>query len=815
MSQGRIARANRRTPAARRRMARYGRTIGARRGYALPPHLLPGISKRRKAKSTTGRNSLLLTILFVIAGFFMLAFAGMVVSTAAAVAGTVHAYRQVNKDLPNAAVVASDTFENSMIYDRNGGLLQEIPNPNSGWRTFVPLEKVSPDLINATVAAEDSTFWSHYGVEPGAIVRGALINYSGTGSSGGSTITQQLARGLYPDQIGFDISYTRKVKEALAAVYLDNKFSKQDILTMYLNQIFYGQNSYGIEAASETYFQKHANELTLAEASMLAGLPQAPSDYDPTAFFDKARGRQKYVLKQMVRYHYISQDQADAAYAEPLTPHKRSAEILDAPHFTNYAKDWVVQHYGEDALNEGGLRIYTTIDPDLQHKAEQIVRDQMPQLAQWNRNNAAMVAMVPWSGEILVMVGSADFNDPAIGGQVNYAVAPLQPGSSIKPVVYAAAFESGWNPGTVVIDSTLKEPTPNAPEPYYEPQNYTGNFYGAVSVRTALSNSLNIPAVRAIKFAGVQHAMDLARAMGYRQSLVKSAADYGLSFALGSPEVQLVEHTNLYASFANEGKYVAANPILKITDSQGSVLYERHPEQEWQNAPQVLKAEYAYQVNSILTDNKARSMIFGENNLFGRAQDELGRPTAAKSGTTDYWKDIWTMGFTTDLAVGVWVGHTTSDGSTVGDLPQLDGIQGAGPIWEKMMLEMHQNPQWSQYLLGPDGQPMAKDFPRPAGIYQGSVCVATGGKAENGFESRQDLLVRGEGPSLDCDQISEYQAKVLEDSLADLKVHGGKYVRGAADSIRRYASAVGYSTTGFGSGQFHGSSPQIQPRNGP
>ncbi len=229
----------------------------------------------------------------------------------------------------------------------------------------------------------------------------------------------------------------------------------------------------------------------------------------------------------------------------------------------------------------------------------------------------------------------------------------------------------------------------------------------------------------------------------------------------------------------------------------------------------MLKAAYAYQITSILTDNKSRSMVFGANNLFGQTQDELGRPTAAKSGTTDNWKDIWTMGYTTDLAIGVWVGHTTGDGSTVGDLPELDGIQGAGPIWSKMMLEIHQNPQWSQYLLGPDGNPMPKEFPRPADIYEGDVCVATGGKAASGFESHEDLLVRNEGPALDCDQINAYQAKVLQDALADLKVHGDKYVRGAADSIRRYAEAVGYSSSGFGRGQFRGDSPQIQPRNGP
>jgi penicillin-binding protein 1C len=812
MSQGRIARSNRRTPAARRRMARYGQTVGARRGYGLPPHMLPGVTGRKK-KNNTRRHGLIVGAVVVAFGLIFIAFASMVISTAVAVAGTVHAYREVNKDLPNAAFVAADTFENSQIYDRNGGLLQEIPNPNSGFRTFVPLEQVSQDFINATIAAEDSTFWSHYGVEPGAIVRGAMINYSGEGSSGGSTITQQLVRGLYPDQIGFDISYTRKVKEALAAVYLDHEFSKQDILTMYVNQIFYGQNSYGVEAAAQTYFRKHANELTLAEASLLSGLPQAPSDYDPTAFPGKAKARQQYVLKQMVRYRYITQDQADAAASETLTYHKRSAEVLDAPHFTEYAKDWVIERFGEEALYEGGLKIYTTIDPDLQHRAEEIVREQVSTLADRNRNNAAMVAMVPWSGEILAMVGSVDFNDPNIGGQVNYAVAPRQPGSSIKPVVYAAAFEAGWNPGTVVLDAYVKEPTPNAPDPFYEPQNYTGNFYGAVSVRTALANSFNIPAVRTIKFVGVENAMNLAQRMGMKNSLTDSAANYGLSFALGSAEVQLVEHTNMYATFANNGKYIPANPIMKITDSQGNVLYEAHAQENFENAPQALRAEYSYQITSILTDNKARARIFTENNLFGNTQAELGRPTAAKSGTTNDWKDIWTMGYTTDLAVGVWVGHTTGDGSAAGFMPEMDGITGAGPIWQKMMLEMHQNPEFSKYLKGPDGNAMPEEFPRPAGIYEGEVCVATGGKDTSGFESQRELLVRDAGPALACDQLSAYQAKELEFVMKNLNVKRDRYVGGAVSSINRYAEAVGYRSGSIGQGSSRGDSPSIVPRD--
>ncbi|MEZ4508055.1 MAG: transglycosylase domain-containing protein [Thermomicrobiales bacterium] len=497
----------------------------------LPPNMLPGIARRRKEQFTMTRRFLLVGVLIFI-GLFVSTSLAMVLSTVAAVAGTVEAYRRVNAKLPNAAVVTVDTFQTSRIYDRNGNLLQEIEAPDGGWRTFVTLDQISQYMIDATVAAEDATFWSHQGVEPMAILRGVTINISGDGSSGGSTITQQLARGLYPEEIGFDISITRKFKEALAAIELDRKYSKQDILMMYLNQIFYGQRSYGIEAAAQTYFNKHASELTLAEASLLAGLPQAPSWYDPTVRLDQAKLRQKYVLDQMVKYHYITREEADDAWNTPLQPQTRTSEIQGANHFTQYAKDYVRQKYGEDAFVKGGLQIWTSVDLDLQAQAQLMIQENMPFLNAYRRNNASMVVLVPHTGEVLAMVGSADFNDPTIGGQINYALANLQPGSSIKPVIYAAAFESGWNPGTVVMDDTMKVETPGAPNPYYEPRNYTGLSYGAVPVRTALSNSLNIPAVKAIQYAGVDHAYDLARRMGIKTGMPESPENYGLSSRL-------------------------------------------------------------------------------------------------------------------------------------------------------------------------------------------------------------------------------------------------------------------------------------------
>ncbi|TXG84054.1 MAG: penicillin-binding protein [Thermomicrobiales bacterium] len=756
----------------------------------LPPNMLPGIARRRKDQFTMTRRFLLVGVLIFI-GLFVSSSLAMILSTVAAVAGTVEAYRRVNAKLPNAAVVTVDTFQTSRIYDRNGNLLQEIEAPDGGWRTFVTLDQISQFMIDATVAAEDATFWSHQGVEPMAILRGVTINISGDGSSGGSTITQQLARGLYPEQIGFDISVTRKVKEALAAIELDRRYSKQDIMMMYLNQIFYGQRSYGIEAAAQTYFNKHASELNLAEASLLAGLPQAPSWYDPTVRLDQAKLRQRYVLDQMVKYHYITRDEADAAWSTPLQPQTRTSEIQGANHFTQYAKDYVREKYGDDAFVKGGLQIWTSVDLDLQEQAQLMIQENMPFLNAYRRNNASMVVLVPHTGEVLAMVGSADFNDPTIGGQLNYALANLQPGSSIKPVIYATAFESGWNPGTVVMDDTMKVETPGAPNPYYEPRNYTGLSYGAVPVRTALSNSLNIPAVKAIQYAGVDHAYDLARRMGIKTGMPESPENYGLSLALGSGEVPLLEHTNVYATFANQGKFVAANPILKITDSNDTVLYELDRETALRDAPQVLAPEISYQITSILTDDESRSMVFGRGNLFEDTGDRLGRPVAAKSGTTDNWKDIWTMGYTTDVSIGVWTGQTTQSGDAEIELPQLDGIQGAGPIWQQMMELMHSDPTFSSYLNGPTGQPIAHEWSVPSGLVQTEICSPTGHQASSNEDSTTEWLIRDGGPSLPCNRLSAYELAELTHAMEDLQKNGGKYADGGESRILRYASTVG------------------------
>ncbi|HWV36270.1 MAG TPA: transglycosylase domain-containing protein, partial [Thermomicrobiales bacterium] len=643
MSQGRIHRSTRRYPGTMRRTTHFAGSRYGRRGRGLPPHLLPGVSRQEKPQGLMSRRNFIIgaVVLFFTVAFTFLSIT--VVSAVSGVFGVMRAYKQVNKDLPDAAKIAVSTFQTSRIYDRHGTLLQEVGHPDYGWRTFISMDQMTDDFINATISAEDSTFWTNYGVEPFAILRGGMIIFSGSGSSGGSTITQQLVRAVYPNTISaLDVSITRKMREALAAVAMNQEYSKEDIFTMYVNQIFYGSQSYGVEAAANTYFNKHASELSLAESALLAGLPQSPSYYDPNrpetdedpSGFEMAKRRQRYVLDQMRKYGYITREQADAAWKEPLQLREepRTSTILAAPHFTQYLHSYVQDKFGDDAIY-GGLDIYTSIDLPLQKEAEQIVAQGATRMQQYQRNNAAAVVICPWNGEILAMVGSADFNNESIGGQYNYATGLIQPGSSMKPIAYAAAFEKGWNPATIIMDIPSKWEVPGQ-EPY-EPMNYTQRFYGAVPVRKALANSFNITAVKTTEYATVEGVMDMGRRMGLIKSLENDASYYGLSLGLGAGEVQLLEHTNAYATLANNGRFVPAHPIQRILDSQGNTLYETSPEQIDKEASQAMNPGNAYQVTSILTDNEARRFMFLADNRFENTQKSLGRPTAAKSGTTE------------------------------------------------------------------------------------------------------------------------------------------------------------------------------------
>jgi len=780
---------------------------------------MPGISRRRASAGKVIGVLAGLAVAFFL--FFAMAVVAGALSTAAAVAATVNQYQEINGSLPNAAHISADTFQTTRILDRNGVLLQEIADQDYGWRTFVPFEKISPHLINATISSEDATYWSHEGVEPYAIARGAMIMAGGEGSSGGSTITQQLVRSVHDEAIGNEVSIQRKWREGLAAVALERQFSKHDILTMYLNQIFYGNRSYGIEAAAQTYFHKSAADLTLSEASLLAGIPQQPTNFNPALYPENAHRRQKYVLDQMVKLGYITRAEANEAHANwPTVYPARDGDgaVLDHPHFVQYVYEYLTEKYPDKDFTKGGFNIYTTIDTALQNRAEELVTQNIQQLQFYNARNAALTVVVPSSGEILAMVGSANFDDAALEGQVNITTSPQQPGSAIKPIVYAAAFEQGWHPGTVVLDAPIRIETPGATDPvtgeempFYEPQNYLRTFNGAVTVRTALANSLNIPAVKAVEFAGGAEAIvEMARRVGIKHELSQPPADYGLSIGLGSGDVWPLELTNAYATIANLGKYVPVTPILKITDSEDNVLYELDEAKSLQNAEQAIRPEIAYQLISILTDNESRAMIFTRQNLFGQTQQTLGRPTAAKSGTTNDFRDIWTMGFTTDIAIGVWVGNTRND-----PLAEIDGIQGAGPIWSQLMIDLHTRPEFMELLLGPDGQPVPAQFARPAGIVDGVVCEATGGRPTDESSNRGELLDAGGAPALRCDQLAPWQYKDLARTIDHLRKRGGSISGAGSDSVYRYARAARFNEPGNFLPTFPHPAPPEAPRAAP
>jgi penicillin-binding protein 1C len=795
MSHGPITRSRRRYPNARRRALRYGRTPLGRAPRQTPPHLLPGITGREAKGGGWVRWAMAAVFLFLVGLVGLLV--TTTISTAAAVGGTMVAYREVNESLPNAGSIFADTYQTTRFLDRNGELLQEVANRDFGWRTYVPITDVAQVMIDATVAAEDATYWSHFGVEPTAIIRAVTIMAGGSGTSGFSTITQQLVRAIHTEQISAnDISYERKGREMLAAVAIEQQYSKHDILSMYMNMIFYGNRSYGVEAAAQTYFHKHASELNLSEASLLAGIPQQPTRFNPSINPEDAKQRQVYVLDQMVKLGYISRAEADAAYLNfPMIYPERDGNgaVLDHPHFVQYAKEYLAEEYPNVDFLNSGLNIYTTIDTNVQQRAEEIVALNMQQLQYFRAFNASMVVMVPYTGEILAMVGSANYENPEIEGQVNIATSPQQPGSAIKPIVYTAAFEQGWHPGTVVLDAPFRIETPGRvdpitqePAPWYEPQNYTRTFYGALPVREALANSLNIPAIKAVQYAGgPMQIIDMARRMGIKHELSQEPSEYGLSIGLGSGDVWPLELTNAYATLANNGKYVPATPILKIEDNAGNVLFELDRTKTLEQAEQAVRAEYAYQVTSILTDNNARARIFTTNNLFGQTQQELGRPTAAKSGTSNDWRDIWTVGYTTDLAIGVWVGNTRNE-----TLAELDGIQGAGPIWNRMMLDMHNNPEFAQLLNGPNGQPLPEEFPVPPGIYQGVVCNLTGGLPTDDWNNKTEVLVDGGAPAQRCDQLSPWARADLARTLKLIRERGGSFAGGGQSSINEYARAV-------------------------
>jgi 1A family penicillin-binding protein len=573
------------------------------------------------------------------------------------------------KDLPSAnSVDAKLIAQSTKIYDRSGQhLLYDVHGEEK--RTVIPFDQIPDNVKYATIALEDQTFYTHHGIDPKSILRSVFKDVvKGGAAQGGSTITQQFIKQTL---LTSEKTITRKIKEVILAIELEQKYSKDEILAMYLNQIPYGSSAYGIEAAAQTFFGKSAKDLTLPEAALLASLPNAPTFYSPFgSHIDALAGRKSSALQKMADQGYITQEQADEAKSVNVIGEiSPKQDNIAAPHFVMYVKDYLEQKYGEQAVEQGGLKVYTTLDWDKQQAAEKAVSEGAAKNVSQNASNAALVAMDPKTGQILAMVGSKNYFDKSIDGQVNVALAQRQPGSSFKPYVYLTAFTKGYTPETLLYDVPTNFSTDEGKD--YKPLNYDGKFHGPLQMKNALAMSLNVPAVKTLYLAGVKDSISLAKGLGLKG--LNEPDRYGLSLVLGGGEVTLLDHVDAYAGLATGGIHHDKTAILKIQDKDGETL-EEYKDNSGQRA---VDEKYVAMLDYIMSTNDFRAPTFGENNPF----KFVDRPVAAKTGTTNEFRDGWAMGFTPSIAVGVWAGNNNNTSMKVG----ADGIVVAAPIWRSFM----------------------------------------------------------------------------------------------------------------------------------
>ncbi|MDO8639431.1 MAG: PBP1A family penicillin-binding protein [bacterium] len=636
-----------------------------------------------------------------------------------------------SRDLPTPGKLsASNLSQSTKILDRNEIVLYDVFAQEN--RTYVELKDIPKYLKEGTIAIEDKSFYTNQGFSIFGYLRVIKDVIIFRRVTGGSTLTQQLVKNTL---LTSERSIPRKIKEFILSIQVDKKYSKNQILELYLNVAPYGGTAVGVETASEKYFGKKAKDLNLVESAILAGLPQRPSYYSPYSPYPKAYiDRTKQVLRRMREDGYITKKQEEDSVKslDKVEFLSKNESTIKAPHFSFYVKDLLIKQFGENLVENGGLKVTTTLDYKLQEKAEKAVKEEVEASRYLNLENGASIAIDPKNGEILAMVGSRDFfatksaipskKETAFEGQYNVITQALrQPGSSIKPVAYATALDRGYTAATLIMDT--KTVFPNQGEKDYTPVNYDGKYHGPVQMRFALGSSLNIPAVKILAMIGIQNMLTTANNMGLTTLAPTSenTKRFGLALTLGGGEVKPIDLAVAYSAFANGGYKIEPVAILKVTDSKGKVLYE-HKEV---SSRRVLKPEIAFIISHMLVDNNARLLTFGENSYLNIS----GKSIAVKTGTTDDKRDNWTIGWTPNILVATWVGN--NDNSPMGNI--ASGVTGAAPIWRRIILEALKNKP-------------NEDFEKPDNVIALTIDSLGGGAPVDGQSSRSEYFIKGTEP---------------------------------------------------------------------
>ncbi|MFH0755434.1 MAG: penicillin-binding protein [bacterium] len=606
--------------------------------------------------------------------------------------------------------------QSTKIYDRTGKILLYDIHQNIK-RTIVPFENISKNIKNATVAIEDAKFYQHGGIKITSIIRSIFSNIlSNSFSQGGSTITQQVIKNSL---LTTEKTISRKLKEWILSIQLEKVMSKDEILSIYLNSVPYGGNIYGIEEASETFFGKNASALTLAEASYIAAIPKAPTFYSPYGKNkDKLDERQKFILLKMLENNFINQKEYDNAMKEKVLFIPQEKYGIKAPHFVEFIKQYLIDKYGEKILEEKGLKVITTLDYSLQIKTEEITkRKAFENKIKFDAENASVIIIDPKTGQILTMVGSRDYFDKEIDGNFNVALAHRQPGSTFKPFVYATAFKKGYTPDTVLFDLPTEFQTTCTPwgtpinsnveitsaSACYMPENYDNKYLGPISLRNALAQSRNIPSIKVLYLAGIKNSIETAKSMGIK-SLSDNPNQYGLTLVLGGGEVSLLDMTSAYGVFANDGVRNSYTGILSVEDLQGKVL-----EKYTKNPQTILAPNIAETISDILSDNIAKIPAYGANSLLFFP----GKNVASKTGTTNNYKDAWSIGYTPEIVVGAWVGNNNNKHM----IKKVAGLI-VVPLWHEIMEIALENTTGETFIKPPPIDQSIKPILR--GFWQGN-----------------------------------------------------------------------------------------------